>query len=280
MSSKNLRYLIFGLFAAAVLGGVLWFAYDRDDPIGPTVNNAFVKFLEDNKYVIAPIPSNLESGGSLVYVKTTDGEKSIEWVGDLVTCGVPEDVVFGPGAAQRNNLFPSFNATGNNDLGATYSLKVLGLGTGANLGLARGFIIDVDDAGKEVVHRLAVASFITNPNTRSQLKPFCLDALDNQKTAVLVDVAYIEKGKVRVFRDDEFTTELDASELEELAGADGELKVGVDSDGTMNITERVYVGFKEAFYVPEEGALALNENVNLRPATDDLRAIMSAGDER
>jgi hypothetical protein len=250
-----------GTRTMAIASGMLALASCNGDKaaVEGTVDNGFVRFLSESGYTRTAVPSTLESGGSLVFVKDEGGDKQIEWVGDLLACGVPETVVFGadPQTQERlrNSRFPQFTATGADDFGVAVALNFEGVGADADVGGIKRAILHIDDAGHEVIQRLAVASFLSDPATRATMQPFCTEALEKQKVAVLVDVAYLDKAKVEFYRDFGLKAKLTAPEVIEALklGADAQGKV--QSDGSMVVDERIYVAFKEAFYVPAEGAL-------------------------
>jgi hypothetical protein len=250
-----------GIRTMVIVGGLLALAGCNGGETGVknTVDNGFVRFLSEAGYTRTPMPSTLESGGSLVFVKTTTGDKQIEWVGDLLACGVPETVVFGADPQTRERLrngrFPQFTAASSNDFGVALALSFDGVGADADVGGIKRAIITIEDAGHEVIQRLAVASFLSDPATRTTIQPFCTEALEKQKVAVLVDVAYLDKAKVEFYKDFSLKAKLTAPEVIEALKLGLDAQGKVQADGTMVVDERIYVAFKEAFYAPGEGGL-------------------------
>jgi len=249
-----------------------------NDAIKNTLDNRFVNYLtKEDKYTALPMPSTLQTGGSLVYVKTEGNKKTIEWVGDLLACNVPETVVFGESQEIRNKTknasFPSFTASSKNDFGLAATLRIKGVGVNADLGTLRKTVITVDTAGHETIQRLAVANYLADPLKRAQMKDYCVDAIETQKVAVLVDVAYVEKGAFEFYRDEGLTLKLSPPEVIKALDLNASAKAKVKEDGTMTINERIYVAFKESFYVPESGTLAVSAK-GLEDATADLKAAL------
>jgi hypothetical protein len=247
--------------ALVVVGGLVALIGCSTDKtaVEGTVDNGFVRFLEDSGYTRVAMPSTLESGGSLVFVKDQDGDKQIEWVGDLLACGVPEDVVFGADEETRDRLrngrFPQVTASGTDDFGVAVALNFEGVGADADVGGIKRAILTIEDAGHEVIQRLAVASFLSDPASRAQMKPFCVEALDQRKVAILVDVAYLQKAKVEFYKDLHLKAKLTAPEVIEALNLGLDAQGKVAADGSMVVDRRTYIAFKKAFYVPAEGSL-------------------------
>lgn len=248
-------------------------------PVKETIDNAFVQYLSNTAgYTALPMPSSLESGGSLVYVTGEGDNKKIEWVGDLLSCDVPESVVFGESEETRNRLrnasFPVITASSKNDFGIGITAAIKGIGVNADLGIIRKTVVTVDEAGHEVVQRLEVANYLADPLLRRKMKAHCSDALVSQKVAVLVDVAYVEKGKFEFFKDDGLTVKANRAEVEDALDLDANARAKVTADGAMTINERIFVAVKAAFYVPTSGTLA-GSDTDLEDAIADLKAALN-----
>lgn len=265
------RLYFFGLATVVVIamGGC-------PSPIKSTIDNSFVNYLTKQAgYTTFPMPSSLESGGSLVYVKSEGKNKMVEWVGDLLSCGVPESVVFGESQESRNKArnadFPEFKASSKNDFGLGVKLPIKGIGVDADAKVFRKTITTVESAGHEVIQRLAVANFLADPLKRRTMKDYCARTIETQKVAVLVDVAYVEKGKFEFYKDDGLTIKATPPEVINILKLDANVHGNVEADGSMRIDKRIYVAFKESFYVPASGTLAASNN-QLEDATVDLKA--------
>ena len=222
------------------------------------------------------MPSTLESGGSLVYIKNEGNKKTIEWVGSLLDCQVPEAVVYGESEDSRkrtkNASFPSFSGSSINDFGIAVNLIYKGVGINADAKAFKKTIMTVDEAGHETVQRLAIAYYLADPLRRRKMKKHCVDAIAQHKVAVLVDVAYVEKGKFELYTDNGLTVKVKGSEVIEALDLDASARAKVKNDGTMTINERIYVAFKAAYYIPESGTLS-NGTSKLQDATKDLKTI-------
>ena len=164
-----------------------------------------------------------------------------------------------------------FNAGSKNNFGFGVKLPAKVIEGAVDAKVLRKTVTTVDAAGHEVIQRLAVANFLTDPLTRRTMKDYCVKAIESQKVAVLVDVAYVEKGKFEFYKDDGLTLKATSAEIIKGLGLDASAEAKVKADGSMTIDKRVYVAFKDSFYVPESGTLANSTN-SLEDATADLQA--------
>ena len=108
------------------------------------------------------------------------------------------------------------------------------------------------------------------------MKEFCANALVTQKVAVLVDVAYVEKGKFEFYRDDGFSVKASRSDVLKFLDLDANARAKMTADGAMNIDERIYIAVKESFYVPTSGTLAGSSD-ELKDAMPDLKLVVGGG---
>jgi len=171
-----------------------------------------------------------------------------------------------------NAEFPQFRGSGKGEFGANAALSIKGVEPGIEFGIIRKTEFDIRRSGHEVIRRLQVARFLADPVERQSMKPACREAVINQRVAVLYDVAYIEEGEASFFRNDGGEIKIKGPELlKALNVADLEVsaRTKLEKEGTIEFDDRVYVGFKEAFYVPETGTLAGSIN-QLKDATLDL----------
>jgi hypothetical protein len=245
-------------------------------PNGPFPDE-FTRYLEDNGYALIPLPSRLERGGSLVYIKDKGGEKQIEWVDDLIECGVPEDIVYGDTDEAReralNGGFPGFEGRRTVDLGANAALSIKGVEPGVGFDIIRKTEFDMQQSGHETIRRLRVAHFLADPLQRRSMKSECIEAVVTQRTAVLYDVAYIEKGTASFFKGTGGEVRLKGPELLNALKVDNleaDARAKLENEGVMEIDDRIYIAFKEAFFVPETGTLATPGPIRLEDATPAL----------
>ncbi|MEL6365035.1 MAG: hypothetical protein AAFR11_09370 [Pseudomonadota bacterium] len=255
-----------------------------EPPIGNTIQNQFVRYLtKEEKYTVKPMPSTLERGGSLVYVDEIDGEKKIQWVGDLLSCGIPADVIYGkdePDALGRvereallNARFPKFEADTENTFNADFTAAIPGFPVSASSTSDVTVVMNIGSAGYETIKVLAVAAYLSDPITQRSLEPHCVKALtEKDNVAYLTNVAFIEQASVsfRRIASNGASAELTKPELLSKFKLDASIASKIDENGTMQIGERMYVAFKEAKYVPESGATLSGGSDVLRDATTDL----------
>ena len=147
------------------------------------------------------------------------------------------------------------------------ALNLPGVESGANTKWIKSLTYKVNKAGKEVLERHMVESYLEQ--NEDKLDPKCVRDLDRQRFAVLVDVAFIEDGTVTFKKISEADAKVDASEAASRLGvsvANASSNWKKNADGEMTIKQRLYVGFKEAFYVSGNLAGRLPE-----AATEDLK---------
>lgn len=244
---------------------------ETTDPVDGNIgveNNSFSAKLKEIGYEPLLMPSSINEPGALVALSTNDdGDTYLEWVGDLASCGVPEEV-FEP----REGAFPQFGGGKSYDIGLNVLANLNGGATvGGNLGAAKSSTLTVNKAGNEVIPRLLVAAWLTNPLNEEQINPACFSAMKDQKVAIISDVAFIEDGAFGFKDQNGAKINVDAAVLEEIGELGGDIGASAASDGEMSFNERIYVGYKTAFFLPGNSFLG-SGGEGLEDATDALGA--------
>jgi len=242
---------------------------ETTDPVSGTIDpesNSFTAKLTEIGYTPLLMPSSINEPGALVAVSTNDGgDTYLEWVGDLASCGVPEDVF-----APREGAFPQFGGGKSYDIGLNVLANLSGGATvGGNLGAAKTSQLTVNKAGNEVIPRLKVAAWLTNPLNEENIEDYCLKAITDQKVAIISDVAFIEDGSFGFKDQNGAKITVDAAVVEEIGELGGDIGASAASNGEMSFNERIYVGYKTAFFLPGSSFLG-SGGEDLEDATDAL----------
>lgn len=228
----------------------------------PIVANSFAKFLEANGYTILALPSGYEEAGSLVKISKEDTKTVVTWLTTLQSCGVPEDTLF-PRRDQNNKPIKAEPIPGfKSDQGYTFDAKAglsvpyISFKTGVSGQKESTESIDVKNAGTSRIDRVRTHNFLTTRKTRDKLTPNCLKLIQDRSVAVVVDSAFIQDGTI-IFKDSTSGgAELSADKVKKIVDISVNANAKIGSTGTVTFSNLpIYVGVKDAFYVPGLGTL-------------------------
>jgi hypothetical protein len=189
------------------------------------------QFLEENGWVPLPLPDRRMGPGSVINVTRKDGAVTMQWLGDLRRCGIPD--------REFRYVRGKYSSDGNGDsfgIDASIAIRyIVKLEGKADFEKAGSAIMRIEASGGDAVDFDALTNWIARSDAAQRMPRTCNNFLAQEDIYLVTEAFRISKASYGL-------VDKNGAKLTITGGAFGQ--AGSRSSSTLNVVEDLYFGVR------------------------------------
>jgi hypothetical protein len=219
---------------AAVCGAVAWIVVAVSFSAAQIVTFQplpLKQFLEENGWVALPLPDRRMGPGSIIKVRRKDGAVTMQWLGDLRRCGIPD--------REFRYVRGKYSSIGNGDsfgIEASIAMRyIVRLEGTADFEKAGSAIMQIEASGGDAVDFDALTNWMARSDAARQMPRTCNNFLAQEDIYLVSEAFRISKASYGL-------VDKNGAKLTITGGAFGQ--AGSRSSSTLSVVEDLYFGVR------------------------------------
>jgi hypothetical protein len=250
-------------FIAAACGAVAWIVAAVSFSAAQIVTFQplpLKQFLEEDGWIALPLPDRRMGPGSIIKVTRKDSAVTMQWLGDLRRCGIPD--------RELRYVRGKYSSTGNGDsfgikasIAMRYITKLEGTADFEKTGNA---IMQIEDSGGDAVDFESLMNWMARSDAAQRMPRTCNDLLAQEDIYLVSEAFRISKARYGL-------VDKNGAKLTITGGAFGQ--AGSRSSNTLSVVEDLYFGVRHVKQLAPD-LFELGPGSRTVPEADDLLRLM------
>jgi hypothetical protein len=189
------------------------------------------QFLEEDGWVALPLPDRRMGPGSIIKVTRKDGAVTMQWLGDLRRCGIPDREL-----RYVRGKYPSIGDGDSFGIEASIAMRYIARLEGtADFEKAGGAIMQIEASGGDAVDFDALTNWVARSDAAQRMPRTCNDFLAQEDIYLVSEAFRISKARYGL-------VDKNGAKLTITGGAFGQ--AGSRSSSTLSVVEDLYFGVR------------------------------------
>jgi hypothetical protein len=188
------------------------------------------QFLEENGWVALPLPDRRMGPGSIIKVTRKDGAVTMQWLGDLRRCGIPDRELRYVRGKYSSGNGDSFGIKAS--IAMRYIARLEGTADFENAG---GAIMQIEASGSDAVDFDTLTNWMARSDAAQRMPRTCNEFLAQEDIYLVSEAFRISKARYGL-------VDKNGAKLTITGGAFGQ--AGSRSSSTLSVVEDLYFGVR------------------------------------